>query len=212
MCRYSLLKSMFYTFVPILFLVSACSNEKEAPKPSADTKAAKIERAMSAGPKQISAKAMVMDVDGSVLREGSNGWMCMPSVMPGDKIPMCNDEVWMALMTAFSRGEPFKAERVGVSYMFGGDIPANNDDPYDTTRDEGEPWVQEGPHIMIVVPDISALEGISDDPNSGGPYVMWKNTPLCTHYDADRSPAISPNPVITVFTAEIAMYCSPKKA
>ena len=30
---------------------------------------------------------------------------------------------------------------------------------------------------MILVPDKAMLEGISNDPNSGGPYVMWKDTP-----------------------------------
>jgi hypothetical protein len=30
---------------------------------------------------------------------------------------------------------------------------------------------------MIIVPDIKILEGISDDPNNGRPYVMWKGTP-----------------------------------
>ncbi len=143
----------------------------------ADEKAAKIKRAMSAGPEQISKEAMIMDVDGSMLREGSNGWVCMPSVTPKDEIPMCNDETWMALMEAFMKGEPFKADRVGVSYMLQGDIPTNNDDPYDTTRDEGEPWVEEGPHIMIVVPNLADLEGLPTDPDAGGPYVMWKNTP-----------------------------------
>ncbi len=177
MNKHSMLNKAFYTLVPLLFLVSACSSDKDADAPSVDSKAAKIERAMSAGPKQISAEAMIMDVDGTVLREGNNGWMCMPSVMPGDKIPMCNDSTWMGLMQALSKGEPYKADKVGISYMLLGDIATNNDDPFDTTRDEGEPWVQEGPHIMIVVPDLAALEGLPDDPNTGGPYVMWKNTP-----------------------------------
>jgi hypothetical protein len=29
---------------------------------------------------------------------------------------------------------------------------------------------------MIIVPDTNMLQGISDDPNNGGPYVMWKGT------------------------------------
>jgi hypothetical protein len=37
--------------------------------------------------------------------------------------------------------------------------------------------VQEGAHLMIVLPDPKMLEGISDDPHNGGPYVMWKGTP-----------------------------------
>ncbi len=30
---------------------------------------------------------------------------------------------------------------------------------------------------MILVPDPAMLEGISTDPDNGGPYVMWKGTP-----------------------------------
>lgn len=160
-----------------VFVVMAVFLAGYAQVAGADSKEEKIARAMSAGPEQISKNAMVMDVDGSMLREGTNGWVCMPSVTPNDKIPMCNDATWMALMQAFAAGKPFKADRVGVSYMFAGDIPVNNDDPTDTTRDPGEPWVEEGPHLMIVVPDKSALEGLPTDPNVGGPYVMWKNTP-----------------------------------
>lgn len=152
--------------------VVACSNESDS-----EGKEDKIARAMSAGPAQISKEAKIIDYDGTVLREGSNGWVCMPSMSANDKVPMCNDATWMALLHALMKQQPFKADKVGYSYMLAGDIPTNNDDPYDTTRDEGEPWVQEGPHIMIVFPDRASLEGWPDDPNAGGPYVMWKNTP-----------------------------------
>ena len=72
---------------------------------------AKIERATSAAPASVSAEATVMDVDGTILREGSNGWTCIPGVglIPGDKHPMCNDAVWMAWMQAVGAGEPFAA-------------------------------------------------------------------------------------------------------
>ncbi len=142
-----------------------------------ESSAAKIQRAMQAAPETVSAQAMIMDTDGTLLRKGTNGWTCMPSVMSGDKIPMCNDAVWMAMMQALSNKQPFSTDTIGISYMLNGDIPTNNDDPYDTTRDVGEPWVEEGPHLMIIVPDKAMLEGISSDPNNGGPYVMWKNTP-----------------------------------
>jgi hypothetical protein len=33
------------------------------------------------------------------------------------------------------------------------------------------------PHIMVVFSDHAMLEGISTDPNNGGPFVMWKGTP-----------------------------------
>jgi hypothetical protein len=138
---------------------------------------AKIKRAMEAAPSSISKQATIIDVDGTVLRKGTNGWHCMPAVSPNSAHPMCNDEVWMHAMDALGKKSDFKADRVGISYMLAGDDPVNNADPFDTKRDPGEVWVQEGPHLMIMIPDPKMLEGISDDPDNGGPYVMWKNTP-----------------------------------
>jgi hypothetical protein len=137
---------------------------------------AKIARAMEAAPDFITQKATIIDSDGTVLREGTNGWHCMPS-MPGGAHPMCNDAVWMQLLSAVGGKADFNTDRVGISYMLAGDDNVNNADPYDTKPDPGEVWVQEGPHLMIIVPGTEALDGLSDDPDSGGPYVMWKGTP-----------------------------------
>jgi hypothetical protein len=142
-----------------------------------ESKEAKIERAKLAAPASISNNATIVDFDGSVLQEGTNGWHCSPGVVPGDNHPMCNDEVWMKLMKALGSKADFKTDRLGFSYMLQGDINVNNADPFDTVPEEGEVWVQEGPHLMILVPDANVLEGISDDPKNGGPYIMWKGTP-----------------------------------
>jgi hypothetical protein len=142
-----------------------------------DATQAKIDRAMSAAPASISKNAEIIDTDGTVLRSGSNGWHCSPTSGPGSTHPMCNDEVWMNLMTALNNKADFKTDRIGISYMLAGDDDVNNADPFDTKQDPGEVWVQEGPHLMIIVPDKKMLEGISDDPNNGGPYVMWGDTP-----------------------------------
>lgn len=141
------------------------------------SKQAKIARAIQAAPDSISKNATIVDDDGTILRSGSNGWHCHPTAGPGSDHPMCNDEVWMRLMKALSNKADFKTDRVGVSYMLAGDDAVNNADPFDTKPDPGEVWVQEGPHLMIVVPAAKMLEGISDDPNNGGPYVMFKGTP-----------------------------------
>jgi len=141
------------------------------------TKDQKIARAAEAAPESITAQATFIDVDGTVLRQGTNGWQCLPAAGPGSSHPMCNDEVWMRLMQAIGDKADFKTDKVGISYMLAGDDNVNNADPYDTKPDPGEVWVQEGPHLMILVPDLGALEGLSDDPDNGGPYVMWKGTP-----------------------------------
>ena len=36
-------------------------------------------------------------------------------------------------------------------------------------------YVESGPHLMIIVPK-ELLEGVTDDPSSGGPWVMWGDT------------------------------------
>jgi hypothetical protein len=144
----------------------------------AESKDDKIVRAMRAAPPAISQSATIVDVDGTVLRPGTNGWTCMPGLSANNMSPMCNDEVWVKLMKAVEAKADFHADRVGIGYMLAGDAtPASNTDPFDTKQDPGEVWVQEGPHLMIVVPDPKMLEGIPDDPNKEGPYVMWKGTP-----------------------------------
>ncbi len=142
--------------------------------------AAKIERAMSAAPATVSADATIMDVDGTILREGSNGWTCIPGVglIPGDAHPMCNDAVWMAWMKAAGAGEPFATDVIGTSYMLQGDAMVNNNNPAATDPNDGGVWVQEGPHLMLLMPSSEMIEGMSRDPDAGGPYVMWDNTPL----------------------------------
>jgi hypothetical protein len=141
------------------------------------SKEAKIARAVQAAPPSISRDATILDIDGTVLRQGTNGWRCMPASGPGSTHPMCNDEVWMRALDAVGKKAGFKTDRIGISYMLAGDDLVNNADPFDLKRDPGEVWVQEGPHLMIIVPDPKMLEGISDDPDNGGPYVMWKDTP-----------------------------------
>lgn len=142
-----------------------------------ESKEAKITRAMQAAPPSISQKATITDVDWTVLRPGSNGWLCRPGGAAGDTHPECNDEVWVKLNKAVSAKAEFHTDRVGIAYMLQGEPNTNNADPFDTTPDSGEVWIQEGPHLMVVLPDPKLLEGISDDPHNGGPYIMWKGTP-----------------------------------
>lgn len=140
---------------------------------------ARIAQARSAAPDAISAEATIMDSDGTVLVEGSNGWTCLPDTFAGDNAPMCNDAVWMKMLAAFGAQEDFRAERVGISYMLQGEPPGSgvsNSDPYHPDRPNAHDYVETGPHLMIVVPK-ELLEGITDDPSGGGPYVMWKDTP-----------------------------------
>jgi len=143
---------------------------------SGESTAEKIARAQSAAHPGISKNATIKDVDGTVLKKGTNGWTCMPGIMPGDKNPMCNDAVWGKMMKAVAAKADFKTDRIGISYMMQGDAMVSNSSPYATDKNNGDVWVKEGPHLMIIVPK-AMLKGLSDDPFNGGPYVMWKDTP-----------------------------------
>ena len=97
-----------------------------------DTAEQKIARAMTAAPAAISAEATVMDTDGTILREGSNGWTCLPDTKPGDHAPMCNDAVWMKLMGMMMGGDEYVPDRIGISYMMAGEpdgAGVSNSDP-----------------------------------------------------------------------------------
>ena len=144
-----------------------------------ETTAEKIKLAQSAAHPAVSDNATVIDMDGTVLKKGTNGWTCLPGVVgvvTDSGNPMCNDALWMKMMKAVQNKAAFKADRIGISYMMQGDKMVSNSSPYATDENNGDVWVKEGPHLMIIVPK-ELLKGMTDDPFSGGPYVMWKDTP-----------------------------------
>jgi len=64
--------------------------------------------------------------------------------------------------------------------MLAGDSPgggASNIDPYAEGPTPDNDWVVEGPHVMIIVPDDSVLEGLPVQPDTDRPYVMYPDTP-----------------------------------
>ena len=136
-----------------------------------------IEDALSAAPSSVAENATVMDWEQNVLREGTNGWTCLPSPPSIESAPMCMDQPWLEWAHAWMNREAVEIDRVGISYMLQGDAGASNIDPFAEGPTEDNQWVEEGPHLMIIVPDPAALEGIPTDPENGGPYVMWKGTP-----------------------------------
>ena len=149
------------------------------------TKAQKIANAMSAAPSSVSANATILDWPAKegdqppVLRAGTNGWTCLPDMAesPGND-PMCLDATWMKWVEAYLAHKPVMATSVGIAYMIApGGGEASNTDPYAMKMTPDNHWGHHAPHMMISVPDTKMLEGLSTDPNNGGPYVMWKGTP-----------------------------------
>ncbi len=136
-----------------------------------------IAHARSAAPAAVGADATVV-IGGEVVSEGNNGWTCLPEVMAGDKAAVCIDATWGEMMGAIGAKAPYAATGVGISYMLQGDPPGggvSNSDPYHEDPTSADDYVETGPHLMIIVPK-ELLEGITDDPSSGGPYVMWGDT------------------------------------
>jgi len=141
----------------------------------ADQHDALIAQARSAAPDLVSADATVV-YRGEVLAEGTNGWTCLPETLPDDNAPMCNDAVWMELMTAMGAGADYTVEHLGVSYMLQGDAGVSNSDPAHPDGADAPDFIKEGAHLMLAVPR-ELLDGITEDPHAGGPYVMWGDTP-----------------------------------
>ena len=144
---------------------------------STDDAGAMIDDALNAAWPGMAEGATVTDWEGNVLREGSNGYVCLPTPpMLDGKAPMCMDSVWMEWANAWSSKGDYTATSMGISYMLGGDGGASNVDPYAEGPTADNEWIVEGPHLMIIAP-AELLERFPTDPDNGGPYVMWKGTP-----------------------------------
>ena len=159
-------------FLTAVLPVTVHAQEIEYASPAAK---ALIEDALSAILPELAEGATVVDWENNVLKKGDNGWTCFPTPPQFEKAPMCMDEPWLAWADAWINKKPVTITRVGISYMLAGDSGASNSDPYATGPTDD--WVVGGPHLMIIAPDPSMLDGISTDPESGGPWVMWKGTP-----------------------------------
>jgi len=142
-----------------------------------------IESAMAAAPASVAQNATIVQAaaDGSMktLREGSNGWTCMPDnpTTPGPD-PMCGDANAMTWAHAWMTKQTPPAETPGFMYMLAGGTDASNTDPYAKAPTEGNDWVSTGPHVMVVGSQ-SILKGYPSGakPDTKGPYVMWAGTP-----------------------------------
>ena len=161
------------TLIPVLLLsllVTGC----------AQTQASDVELiadAESAAPESVTTNATIKTSDGRVLRQGSNSWTCYPG--SGAIGPMCNQAQWDELIGAVMAKEPIDVQTFSLSYMMAGEgeaLGVSNVDPFATEPTDDNQWVKEGPHLMILVPDQTALEGLSTDPKDPV-YVMWKDTP-----------------------------------
>lgn len=174
-------RTAFFPFLGCLLLAVA----PLTPAQAQDDNESKIQGAMSAAPPSIADSAMVMDWPAepggemTMLREGTNGWTCLPD-MPATSgyDPMCLDQPWLEWADAWMNKRELNITQMGFGYMLQGGSPESNTDPYAEGPTPENEWMTEGvPHLMILVPDEQTLAGLPTDPENGGPWVMWRDTP-----------------------------------
>ena len=170
-------------------LMACQKNEASPTKPESKAEAKKpiptdpIESATAAAPSSVSANATVIQAatDGSmkVLRQGGNGWTCMPDnpQTPGHD-PMCMDANGLKWAQAWMAHKDPPVGAVGLMYMLEGGSDASNTDPWGTKPAEGGKWVETGPHVMVVgSKEILAGYPTGEQPDTKAPYVMFAGTP-----------------------------------
>lgn len=162
-------------------------NALQVPETGRDSvsKAVKIADARRAGPASIAAKASVIDraaeTGGHMLpiRGGRNGWVCVPDdpVTPVDD-PVCLSGVAQRWASGWYKGlDSFPHDGLGVAYKLRGGATASKTDPYLIRPLDGDSWIIEPPHVILIFQDTTGLGALPDDPSEGGPWVSWRGTP-----------------------------------
>jgi len=179
----SMLLALGLCWIPIGIAGDMSMHSAKAKSPSAADKKM-IKSAMSAAPKKVASGATIvaMDADGKMrtLREGHNGFTCMPDnpATPGPD-PMCMDNAGMEWAMAWVGHKTPTAGKVGFMYMLAGGTDASNTDPYAAKPEASNHWIKTGPHVMIMGADQSFYDMYpkAADPDTSVPYVMWAGTP-----------------------------------
>lgn len=138
---------------------------------------ARIARALKSGPPAIRDGAKVIDMDAdrniTVLREGTNGWTCMPGVEIA-KADMCADEMGMQWIMDAWAGKPKPTNTSpGLIYMLNGAVQHSYTDPFDRTS----PLIPIGPHWMLIWPFDATATGLPTVMRDAGTMIMYAGTP-----------------------------------
>ena len=153
--------------------------QTRAKKPKAETKEAKIARALSAGPPNIAKAAKVVDRDENgkeiELREGHNGFTCFPGhPWVVDDIAYCANDDALQWEADWHGHKPKPTNtQPGFEYMLAGGTYRSATDPYATS---GTPFT-EGPHWIILWPFDPATTGLPTQFKQTGTWIMWAGTP-----------------------------------
>jgi hypothetical protein len=178
----------FLRFTAAMLLLSGMVTRTTAQTMTSDQKSSatgydstqvKIARAISAGPADIVKAAKIIDTDAQgrtvVLRDGSNGFTCMPGNPKAvGEPPMCVDA---AAMQWYDDAKAHKLKPTntvpGVTYMLAGATQRSDSDPHDTTSMP----IEIGPHWMIMWPFDPKTTGLPTTHKPTGAYIMWAGTP-----------------------------------
>ena len=151
---------------------------KVGPVAPPTTDADKIKSALSAAPASIAKDATVMDMPSmKVLKQGTNGWTCIPDSPSPGVDPMCVDKNGMEWAQAWMSHKDPPPGKMALGYMLMGGSDASNTDPFATEPKAGDKWVDTGPHIMVM----NIADHFAGYPttatNTKVPYVMFAGTP-----------------------------------
>mgnify|MGYP007095111568 FL=1 len=144
----------------------------------------------TAAPDYIAADAGVLGPDMSVLREGTNGWTCLPVNPRGqsdpengwvdahDAMPLCGDAEVFKWISAYLADETPVMDKDGYAWMLHGDMGEDNTKAGVFNKEDSTPgeWIESGPHLMLMPKDPATIEKFSTDFMSGAPYVMFAGT------------------------------------
>ena len=145
----------------------------------------------TAAPSYIAKDATVLNEKMEMLREGTNGWTCLPVNPRGmsdpkngwkdahEAMPLCGDAEVFKWISAYLSDEIPDMDYDGYAWMLHGDMGEDNSTPKVMSKDDAKEghWIESGPHLMRMPKDPSSLDGMTTDFNSGAPYVMFSGTP-----------------------------------
>jgi len=158
----------------------------QPPQKPAVTKAAPsdadiIKSAMSAAPLAIAKDATIVDVNEKMemrtIRQGTNGWTCLPDSPSPGLDPMCGDKNATEWLMAWMHHQPPPKDKSGFVYMLMGGSDASNEDPFATAPKPGAKWISTGPHVMVLNSGAKFAGYPTTHDNPSAPFVMWPNTP-----------------------------------
>jgi hypothetical protein len=186
--KFTKLSPTFLTFTAAMLLIAGMltpgaaqttSSDPKSSTSSSDSTQVKIARAMSAGPAEVAKTARIVDTDAQgkmvVLREGSNGFTCMPgNLNVVGEPPMCADAASMQWFADAKAHKPKPTNSVpGITYMLAGATQRSDSDPNDTTSMP----IEVGAHWMIMWPFDPKTTGLPTTHKPTGAYIMWAGSP-----------------------------------